>query len=81
METHLAFVFSMWPRSQTEEIWVTDSLPGCGVRTREGASLGHQHVPPTPSLGKCTQAKRWHRGHPEDADTTPEGQGHAAHAL
>ena len=48
METHLAFVFSMWPRSQTEEKWVTDSLAGCGVRTREGASRGHQHASPPP---------------------------------
>lgn len=46
METHLAFVFIMWPKSQTEERWAADSLPRCGLRTREGASAGQQTCPP-----------------------------------
>lgn len=46
METHLAFVFIMWPKSQTEERWAADSLPRCGLRTREGASAVSTHVHP-----------------------------------
>ena len=55
METHLAFVFIMWPKSQTEERWAAASLPRCGLRTREGASAG-QHTCPPPVPGSVGSA-------------------------
>lgn len=70
METHLAFVFSMWPRSQTEERWAADSLPSYGVPTREGASAGQDtRPPPVPGReGACSR---------EGAQRSPQRHGHS----
>ena len=75
METHLAFVFSVWPRSQTEERWAADSLPRCGEPTREGASAGQDTRPPPVPGGHGASSRELHRARPKDTDTEPEGQG------
>ena len=66
METHLAFVFSVWPRSQTEERWAADPLRSSGMPTREGASAGQDtHPPPVPGgvrSGHTSTSHPWEGG-------------------